>query len=1295
MITMVREVKLLKKCLRGNRQAFEAIVAKYQELVCAITFSGTADIQQSEELAHQTFINAWKNLYQLNDLAKFRPWLCTIARNNVRDFFNKRQRDIIAKAKPMENIKDAASDEPGPLESAVKKEHEELVSNAIKRIPERYREPLVLYYRQEKSIKQVARLLDLSEGVVKQRLQRGRKMIKEQISSIVEETLSATGPKKAFTTAVIASIAGIAIKGSGVAAAAGVAAGTSTTGATASVATLMSGVTAKIITAAAVAAIGVGSIVVYKHVTTPSPQPEFSQAGIVVQEEEKSADEKVVEEATEQYSDKRADLLAVEEPESDLKNDGLIAESPIPAADSNTINFGIHVFDEETDKPIAGAKLRVNPGCGCNCEPDYYWTDDNGFYLIDFGEKKPTYLSILVTKTGHVPMMFAWRDKMVENLGKEFSFYLPKGKKIGGVIENKDAKPISSATVIIDMPSDEGREYPWMRFSDYTVTTDPNGRWKCDIFPDEPRRFSVRLRHPDYADTRVWVNERKYKFEDFYNMQSVLVMKDGALLSGWVISAEDMPVEGAFVFTCEDRFDNDAPKTTTDSEGYFEFPHFLPHLQNEKVVLTIKAKGYGPALEVIGVRPDMEPVLITLDQPYTIRVQVVDVNGNPVSGAGVDVDDWRGYRSLSWRSKTDETGRFVWNEAPEDEVNIDIYKSGYMRVANKMFVALDEEYEITMLPSLVISGSVVDADTNEPIQDFTASPGIQWNSGSIHWETDSFNTKDFTDGKYELTISSPYPGHMVRIDSEDYLLAKSRVFGSNEGSVTYDFRLEKGTGPSGIVYDPNGLPATGAQIYVVMQNKYLHFENGKPSNRPEDSDWAVTDEDGTFSFKDFLDDSLYKLVVMHEEGFAEVIKQQWPADPNITLQKWGRVKGTLYSGLGTAANQGVHFYSVDTQNNPEKMNYAYTINAITDDKGNFVMERAMPGRAGVARRIVSNFGRRISYSATENIEVNSNETTYVEIGGGGRPVTGRLIKPEWATDTVELSMVHPRINPAQKQKMNPYEIYAGMEFPRPANFDSMTVAEILKWYEQWMTSDEGEALREEVEKRARDMYIDQRNFNVMVESDGSFKIVDVRPGQYVLSGELRKADKRGWANYKEPIVAEIKHKFDVGDITEENQDIRVELGTVEFSHAAKLEPNRPVTDFSVRLLNDGTLNLADLRGKYVLLTFYLITAQESLNDDMANLKRIQDDFSDDERFVMVGLAHGGMTFVEELTKKFLVENSLTWQQGILDGSNYDLMETFKIRTWPHSLLISPDGVLLADGLKGEKLYEAVVKTLSK
>jgi peroxiredoxin len=259
----------------------------------------------------------------------------------------------------------------------------------------------------------------------------------------------------------------------------------------------------------------------------------------------------------------------------------------------------------------------------------------------------------------------------------------------------------------------------------------------------------------------------------------------------------------------------------------------------------------------------------------------------------------------------------------------------------------------------------------------------------------------------------------------------------------------------------------------------------------------------------------------------------------------------------------------------------------------------------------------------------------------------------------------------------------------------MTVAEVLQWYEQWMKSDEGEAFRRKIEKLAPVQEKQRKSYSVILESDGNFKILDVRPGEYTLAGELRKADARGHANYKEPIVAEIKHTFTVGDITEENQDIPVELGTVKFFPTAKLEPNEPVPDFSVRSLDGGTLNLTDFRSKYLLLTFYVVTGQESLNEDMANLKQIQDDFAGDERFVMVGLTQGGMALHEELTKKFLVEKGLTWQQGILDGSNYELMQTYEVRSWPNSFFIDPNGILLANGLKGEELYEAVAKALAE
>ncbi|MCK4627721.1 MAG: hypothetical protein KAT56_01895, partial [Sedimentisphaerales bacterium] len=67
-------------------------------------------------------------------------------------------------------------------------------------------EPMILYYREQQSIKKVSELLDLSEDAVKQRLSRGRKMLKQQVASFVEDVLGKTSPGKSFTLAVLAAL---------------------------------------------------------------------------------------------------------------------------------------------------------------------------------------------------------------------------------------------------------------------------------------------------------------------------------------------------------------------------------------------------------------------------------------------------------------------------------------------------------------------------------------------------------------------------------------------------------------------------------------------------------------------------------------------------------------------------------------------------------------------------------------------------------------------------------------------------------------------------------------------------------------------------------------------------------------------------------------------------------------------------------------------------------------------------------------------------------------------------------
>ena len=100
-----------------------------------------------------------------------------------------------------------SSRQPRPDEEAVSREEQSLVWQALERIPETYREPLILFYREDQSVAEVAGGLVLSEDAVKQRLSRGRAMLREQVADLVEAGLRRSRPGRRFTLTVMAGLA--------------------------------------------------------------------------------------------------------------------------------------------------------------------------------------------------------------------------------------------------------------------------------------------------------------------------------------------------------------------------------------------------------------------------------------------------------------------------------------------------------------------------------------------------------------------------------------------------------------------------------------------------------------------------------------------------------------------------------------------------------------------------------------------------------------------------------------------------------------------------------------------------------------------------------------------------------------------------------------------------------------------------------------------------------------------------------------------------------------------------------
>lgn len=206
----VGDAELVAATLAGDRRGFGRIVERYQRLLCSLAYSATGELSLSEDIAQETFVDAWRQLRTLREPDKLRPWLCGILRFKVSRQRRSDGREPVRRADPLDAAEEMhATDEPA-ADLAMRHEERALLWSALERVPELYRETLILYYREHQSVEHVAASLDLTEDTVKQRLARGRKILQEQVLAFVEGALARSTPGKVFTIAVLAALPALA-----------------------------------------------------------------------------------------------------------------------------------------------------------------------------------------------------------------------------------------------------------------------------------------------------------------------------------------------------------------------------------------------------------------------------------------------------------------------------------------------------------------------------------------------------------------------------------------------------------------------------------------------------------------------------------------------------------------------------------------------------------------------------------------------------------------------------------------------------------------------------------------------------------------------------------------------------------------------------------------------------------------------------------------------------------------------------------------------------------------------------
>ncbi len=162
--------RLVDACRGGDAEAYAGLVKRYSRSVFAVCLGTLGNVQDAEDVSQETFIKGLARIGQLRDGAQFGPWLTKVARNLCLDYVRRKKRGA-------EIVALSGGDRRSPGD-----EHADL-REAIARLSEKNRLPLMLYYFDGRSSEHVASALGISTDGALTRLSRARKELRKLIDS--------------------------------------------------------------------------------------------------------------------------------------------------------------------------------------------------------------------------------------------------------------------------------------------------------------------------------------------------------------------------------------------------------------------------------------------------------------------------------------------------------------------------------------------------------------------------------------------------------------------------------------------------------------------------------------------------------------------------------------------------------------------------------------------------------------------------------------------------------------------------------------------------------------------------------------------------------------------------------------------------------------------------------------------------------------------------------------------------------------------------------------------------------
>jgi hypothetical protein len=768
-------------------------------------------------------------------------------------------------------------------------------------------------------------------------------------------------------------------------------------------------------------------------------------------------------------------------------NNAIVENAALPIAEADTQSVKVPdalenanhlqvIVQNETGQPLEGASVQTSFR-GEQRRPALtnlnrtFTTSAHGMTDVLWPVQKFEQFELLISKDDYSPRKVLWDRKSGDDIPGSYTVRLKSSVHVGGFVVDPEGNPVADAMVTLSRFWTSGDSAPYRKgeeaaFPTQRHITGTDGRWTARNLPSELLdRIGIEASHTNFIGVRVTMESKPEIEQELREGKYKLQLARGLEVRGRVINEQQQPIAGTQVWVGR-KYRRERQETTTDAQGRFSFRN----VNEGKLDFSAMADGYAPAYKTHEVGAQTEEVLFQLAKGSVIRGTVQDEASQPLEGVRVVLEGSPGdpsYDRFTFSATTDSEGKFEWKSAPNEPMPFYFGKSGYEQKRNFRLKPAEDNV-ITLRHSRQIIGHVLNADTDQPITNFTVTVG-RFITVERFFRSSSSDTKEFKSdqGAFVFDLNEEEHG-AVEVAAVDYAEKAQALPAAENGEIHIVVKLKPVKALRGTVVTEDDQPVSGASVAIVdseFGGRTIQLTGGRLRSNGSRAVMATTDANGQFAIASPPEAGMVVAASGSAYGSASVADVQ--ASGLLKVHGFGRIEGMFIRGSGGVAGQELLLSSASTG-----VSYEYeSSRRVTGPNGEFTFEKVPAGTNTIVRLVQTSARSRIHSHRTE-VVVTSGQTTTVVLGGADATVQAQVKFETTPAETdyimsAQLSTVQPQVpqglTPEQRQ-----EFYKSPE-----------------WKQQVQN---------------------MKHYSAVVAGDGSIVLDSVMPGEYTLKVTAVKSD---------------------------------------------------------------------------------------------------------------------------------------------------------------------------------------------